>query len=70
MKSKKEDFYKVWKDSSKDSILNQFWYEHRLLNEQYEIINKAIDKLYLYGEILDGNFQKEMLDILGDKENE
>ena len=24
----KEDFKKVWKDSSRESILNQFYYEH------------------------------------------
>lgn len=29
-----------------------------------EVIDKAIDKLYCYGEILNADFQKDMLDIL------
>lgn len=29
-----------------------------------EIIDRAIDKLYTWGEALDPDFQKEMLDIL------
>nr|DAP38446.1 MAG TPA: hypothetical protein [Caudoviricetes sp.] len=36
-----------------------------LENEQLKAsINKAIDKLYTWGEVLDPIFQKEMLDIL------
>lgn len=46
--------------------------EHQKLNGQLMIciselenrINKAVDKLYCWGETLDGKFQKEMLDIL------
>lgn len=34
-------------------------------NQKYkETIDKAIDKLYCYGEILNADFQKDMLDIL------
>ncbi len=29
-----------------------------------EVIDKAIEKLYCWGEVLDPTFQKEMLDIL------
>ena len=43
----------------------------KLLNEtkqqckkQKEVIDKAIEKLYCWGETLDTTFQKEMLDIL------
>ena len=32
--------------------------------KQKEVIDKAIDKLYCWGEALDPIFQKEMLDIL------
>lgn len=32
--------------------------------KQKEVINKAIDKLYCWGEALDPEFQKIMLDIL------
>ena len=31
-----------------------------------EIINKAVDKLYCWGEALDPEFQKEMLEILSE----
>lgn len=34
-------------------------------NELQNRINKAIDKLYCWGEVLDADFQKEMLVILG-----
>lgn len=40
------------------------------LNSAYynnEKIKVAIDKLYCWGEVLDADFQKEMLEILGDK---
>ena len=34
-------------------------------NQKYkEVIDKAIDKLYCWGEALRSDFQKEMLDIL------
>ena len=32
--------------------------------KQKEVIDKAIEKLYFWGEVLDPIFQKEMLDIL------
>lgn len=34
------------------------------IKKQEEVINKAIDKLYCWGEALDPEFQKIMLDIL------
>lgn len=38
-------------------------------NKQYkEVIDKAIDKLYCWGEVLDADFQKIMLDILKEVE--
>lgn len=43
----------------------QMFYKNRELQQR---IDKAIDKLYLWGEILDKNFQKEMLEILKGKE--
>lgn len=33
-------------------------------NDLEEVIDKAIEKLYCWGEVLDPTFQKEMLDIL------
>ena len=42
----------------------------RYIEELCERINKAINKLYSWGEALDPKFQKEMLDILLGKGNE
>ena len=39
------------------------------LEEKKKIINKTIDKLYCWGETLDPDFQKEMLDILEVKDD-
>lgn len=36
----KEDFVKVWKDSSRESILNQFYYEYKTLQEEYNNWNE------------------------------
>ena len=36
----------------------------RQVKKQKEVIDKAIDKLYCYGETLNPDFQKEMLNIL------
>ena len=34
-------------------------------NKKYkEVIDRAIDKLYCWGEVLDADFQEQMLDIL------
>lgn len=38
------------------------------IKKQEEVINKAIDKLYCWGEALDPEFQKIMLDILKEVE--
>ena len=38
----KEQFYEVWKDSSRESILNQFYYEHIELRKMLE------ENLYKY----------------------
>lgn len=59
-------FYNV-----KDGKYYQSRYTHRWLNnlqqqckKQKEVIDKAIDKLYCWGEALDATFQKDLLDIL------
>lgn len=38
----KEDFYKVWKDSSREDILNQYYYDYKCLRKWGDDINKAI----------------------------
>ena len=51
-------------------------YENAVADYEFEKYknSKAIDKLYCYGEVFDSKilqqFQREMIEILGDKENE
>lgn len=57
------DHYLIPKDAFEElfgEMLN--WKEES--QKQKQTINKAIDKLYTWGEVLDPIFQKEMLDIL------
>ena len=35
------EFKKIWKDSDKESILNQFYNEHKELYEVYEVIKEV-----------------------------
>ena len=37
------------------------------LKQKEDIINKAIEELYIWGEILNPEFQKRMLEILDNK---
>lgn len=39
----KEDFNKIWSNTSKEGILNQFYYEHNELKELYKKVDKAIE---------------------------
>ena len=39
----KEEFNWFWKDTTKEDVLNQFYYEHLQLREEIEKINKAIE---------------------------
>lgn len=39
----KEEFNWFWKDTTKEGVLNQFYYEHIQLREEIEKINKAIE---------------------------
>lgn len=41
-----------------------------IIDELKNRTNKAIEKLYCWGEVLDSDFQKEMLDILKGNNNE
>jgi len=59
-KQKNEIKVLKWDNNDKKGIENDYL-------ELLERINKAIDKLICWGEILDPIFQKEMLDILENK---
>lgn len=48
------------KETLKDMVLES----QEENKKQKEVIDKAIEKLYFWGEVLDPIFQKEMLDIL------
>lgn len=54
-----DTFFKVAEENTR--LLEQ-------VKKQEEVINKAIDKLYCWGEALDPEFQKIMLDILKEVE--
>ena len=51
MKYTKEDFNYVWKDSTKESILNQFYYEHVLLHD-YMNVCAEIKKMLTEDELI------------------
>ena len=46
------------------SLMKQIDTLEQQVKEQKEVIDKAIDKLYCWGEVLDPAFQKDLLDIL------
>lgn len=46
----KEDFNKVWKDSSRENILNQFYYEHNELFRIKKEVSEYIKNNKLYNE--------------------
>ena len=62
----KEDFKKVWKDSSRENILNQFYYEHYELFRIQKEISEYIKHSQNYGKekiiYVNGNDILEILD--------
>lgn len=57
------DHYLVPKDVFKELFVEMLNWKAES-QKQSQTIYKAIDKLYTWGEVLDTEFQKEMLDIL------
>ena len=53
----------ICNDEVKD-IMNYINNLEQQCQKQKEVIDKAIDKLYCWGEALDPTFQKDLLDIL------
>ena len=45
-------------------LITKYMFLEQQCKKQKEVIDKAIEKLYCWGEVLDPAFQKEMLDIL------
>ena len=63
----KEEFYKLWEDSSREDILNQYYYDRK---ELMDTIDKAKEYIYeLTYELVDeedyplGRYEKEDFDI-------
>ena len=46
MNYSKEEFNSIWKDTSKENILNQFYYEHIELQHMLQRIDKATNYYY------------------------
>lgn len=44
----KEEFNKVWKDSTKEDILNQFYYEHIAIRKAIEYFKYQLENLDFY----------------------
>lgn len=73
----KEDFLKVWKDSSREDILNQYYYDYKFTRELCDKVNKAIEKIEsvrIYGlrsgRTLIGTLLNDVLDILKESDDE
>ena len=54
----KEEFNNIWKDTSREGILNQFYYDYMYMKKLKEDINKAIElnkqiKSFVYNEMVD-----------------
>ena len=72
----KEDFNKVWKDSNREAILNQYYYDYMELQKVYSIIKEVREYIESYNleylhETNEHNLAyilEELLEIL-DKEN-
>lgn len=72
----KEDFLKVWKDSSREDILNQYYYDYTFTRELCDKVNKAIEYIEKFipidnDIILMRERQRDyLLDILKDSDDE
>lgn len=44
----KEEFNNIWKDTSREGILNQFYYDYMYMKKLKEDINKAIEIIESY----------------------
>lgn len=54
----KEEFNSIWKDTSREGILNQFYYDYMYMKKLKENINKAIElnkqiKSFVYNDMVD-----------------
>ncbi|MBR4486278.1 hypothetical protein IKS57_02795 [bacterium] len=74
----KKDFYKVYSETPREGILNQFYYEHCELQKALHTIGKAIkiikEESWYCGKdeewVIDRTPVEKLLDILGDEEDD
>ena len=68
-KEKDEDCL-IWISSKAINMSNTIDELQQQVKKQKEVIDKAIEKLYCWGETLDPAFQKDLLDILKEGKND
>ena len=65
----KEEFNKVWKDSTRESILNQFYYEHEDLQKYIKVLDKIkeyVNNTHYYSDTINEEYllKSEILELL------
>lgn len=59
----KEEFNKVWKDTSREGILNQFYYDYRYMQKLKEDINKVLEDIKEYKEMGYSKYDENEIEI-------
>lgn len=59
----KEEFNKVWKDTSREGILNQFYYDYRYMQKLKEDINKVLEDIKEYKELGYSKYDENEIEI-------
>lgn len=59
----KEKFNKVWKDTSREGILNQFYYDYKYMQKLKEDINKVLEDIKEYKEMGYSKYDENEIEI-------
>lgn len=59
----KEEFNKVWKDTSREGILNQFYYDYKYMQKLKEDINKVLEDIKEYKEMGYSKYDENEIEI-------
>lgn len=59
----KEEFNKVWKDTSREGILNQFYYDYKYMQKLKEDINKVLEDIKEYKELGYSKYDENEIEI-------
>ena len=60
----KEQFIHVWRGSSREDILNQYYYDYEFTRDLCEEVTKLVDYLLKMEEITTGDYKNAIKDIL------